>query len=562
MVILANKELQERSEIHVENEREGFFLIRRVGLPRNGNRKRTTAWPMTAADQVRRQSAMLAALSFMTDTLIDDLNWKKNTQAVLAKLGEAADVSRVYVFENSPSNSGRILMSLRYEWVASGIQAQQDSLLFHNLPYEASGFGRWASILSQKRAILDELNLLPGSEQKRLALRCIKSIALAPIFVNKQWWGFLGMDECRSDRRPFDAILDILQITAALLGAAIEKGRFKYAQRQKEAYAWNNNDNPCLSIKEPNKFKDIIGQSQAMQKVYDFILQAAATDAGVILYGESGTGKELVARAIHKSGQRCGNRFMAVNCGAIPEPILESEFFGYKNGAFTGEIRDKPGILDLADGGTLFLDEVGELTVNMQAKLLRAIEGRGYNALGGHDLKKPNFRIIAATNKDLKTLVKEGQMRDDFYFRIHVISIQLPPLRDRKEDIPLLIAHFLEKYSQNGSTPKIFGSALESLIAYRWPGNVRELQNVLHRYVTVGKLEINQPFDMGGATDDLRHQEDRNLPAAVERFERRFIERVLKDTGWNRGQAASALGIYCKTLQRKMKRHGLDKTVQ
>jgi transcriptional regulator with PAS, ATPase and Fis domain len=324
----------------------------------------------------------------------------------------------------------------------------------------------------------------------------------------------------------------------------------------------NKKVNPCLSIKKPNQFKDIIGQSKAMQTVYDFILQAATSDAGVILYGESGTGKELVARAIHKTSKRCGSRFMAVNCGAIPEPILESEFFGYKNGAFTGAIRNKPGILDLADGGTLFLDEVGELTINMQAKLLRAIEGGGYTPLGGHDHKKPNFRIIAATNKDLKALVKEGQMRDDFFFRIHVISIQLPPLRDRKEDIPLLIAHFLERYSKNANICKISGRALETLTAYRWPGNVRELQNVVHRYVTVGKLELSQHFDTGGLTDDLKVHESRNLPVAVESFERQFIQRVLADTAWHRGQAASALGICRKTLQRKIKRHGLDKAVK
>lgn len=562
MIQMSESQLWEKLGISSEKEINRFFLIRRVGASWIGDRKRSTAWPMKAVELLRRQNTMIAALGSVTETLLGGLNWKRSIPTVLAKLGQAANVSRVYVFENSRSDSEHILMSLRYEWVAGGIQPQKDSPHFQNLPYEASGFGRWASILSRKRAILKETRLLPTSERRRLDLRGIKSIALAPIFVNRQWWGFMGADECRSDQRQFDAIFDILKIAAALLGAAIESSQFESAQDGKNGSRGNKNVNTCLGIKKPNQFKGIIGQSKAMQKVYDFILQAAATDAGVILHGESGTGKELVARAIHKTSKRCGNRFMAVNGGAIPEPILESEFFGYKNGAFTGAIGNKPGILDLADGGTLFLDEVGELTINMQVKLLRAIEGGGYTPLGGHDHKNPNFRIIAATNKDLKTLVKGRQMREDFFFRIHVISIQLPPLRYRKEDIPLLIAHFLSKFSKNGNISKLSSRDMETMTAYRWPGNVRELQNVIHRYVTVGKLKLSQNFDPRGPTNDAKLYESHNLPLAVESFERRFIQRVLADTGWHRGRAASALGICRKTLQRKMKRHGLDKAVK
>lgn len=299
-----------------------------------------------------------------------------------------------------------------------------------------------------------------------------------------------------------------------------------------------------------------------MQQVYDFIVKAAASDAGVIIYGESGTGKELVARAIHRTSRRRGCRFVAVNCGAIPETILESEFFGYKNGAFTGAFRDKKGILDLADGGTLFLDEVGELTVNMQVKLLRAIEGRGYTPLGGKDLKQPNFRIIAATNKDLRALVENATIREDFFYRIHVLQIRLPALRDRKEDLPLLISHFFKKFGRGKHIDSIPGAMLRTLAAYDWPGNVRELQNVIQRYLAVGRLELSQHLDTGRPKENWHHPPGRNLVKAIENFEKQWVQRALADTCWHRQRAASLLGICRKTLQRKIKRHGLDKTTQ
>jgi len=563
MADLSKSQLKARPRYCIEKEQNNFLLIRRTGDLRAGDKDRTTAWPMKAAEQLRCQHRILSALSLVAETTTGGANWEKAFRTALAKVGQAANVSRVYLFENSRSNAGRILMSLRYEWVASGIEARKDSPDFQNLPYDSSDFGRWASALSRRKPILEEMVPTPVDKQaKRLAIQGVKAVALAPIFANNHWWDFIGLDECRSDQRHFDSILDILKIAAALVGAAIERNRLANPIAPKGSCPGNKSALPGLSAPAPYRFGEIIGQSKAMQRVYDFILQAAATDAGVIIYGESGTGKELVARAIHKSGRQSSNRFVAVNCGAIPEPILESEFFGYKNGAFTGAIKDKQGILDQADGGTLFLDEVGELTVNMQVKLLRAIEGGGYTPLGGRDLKKPNFRIIAATNKDLKTLVKEAQIRDDFFYRIHVISIQLPPLRDRQEDIPILVAHFLRQYGKNGNKRKVSARSLETLSAYRWPGNVRELQNVLHRYVTLGELELSQHFHTCRTADNSSGQPNGHLADAINSFERRFIRQVLADTCWHRGRTASALGICRKTLQRKIKRHGLDRKIK
>ena len=259
------------------------------------------------------------------------------------------------------------------------------------------------------------------------------------------------------------------------------------------------------SIRERYRFCDIIGKSQVMQEVYEFILQAAATQANVIIYGESGTGKELVAKAIHETSDRSRKGFVTVHCGAIPETLMESEFFGYKKGAFTGANMDKRGYLDEADGGTLFLDEVGEIGLNMQVKLLRAISGDGYTPVGSNTIKNTDVRIIAATNRNLRDLVKRGVMREDFFYRIHILPIYLPPLRERKDDLPLLIDYFLQLHDKNH--PPLPGNIVEALLNYDWPGNIRELQNVLHRYMTLKRLDFaggptTQPAQIGRKTTE------------------------------------------------------------
>jgi transcriptional regulator with PAS, ATPase and Fis domain len=244
-----------------------------------------------------------------------------------------------------------------------------------------------------------------------------------------------------------------------------------------------------------------------MQAVYDLILKASASNASVIIFGESGSGKELVARAIHQLSDRRTGNFVAVNCGAIPKDLMEREFFGHLKGAFTGANADKGGFLDSADGGTLFLDEIGEIKQEIQVKLLRVLDGVGYTPLGGIKLKKSNFRVIAATNRDLVKLVKGGRMREDFFYRIRILPIQLPPLRERKEDIPLLIDHFLAVLAKGKQGPMHLPVRVrEAMETYNWPGNVRELQNVLHTYITLGKLDLMGQIsetadDRQGATD-------------------------------------------------------------
>ncbi len=319
------------------------------------------------------------------------------------------------------------------------------------------------------------------------------------------------------------------------------------------------------SIKDRYRLGSLIGKSPAMQEVYELILNAAATNANVIVYGDSGTGKELVAKAIHEMSSRSEKGFVPVNCAAIPENLLESEFFGHKKGAFTGAHADKQGYLDVADGGTLFLDEVGELSLSLQAKMLRAIEGGGYSPVGSSVNKLSDFRIIAATNRNLLEQVRKRGIREDFFYRIHVIPINVPPLRDRKEDIPLLMEHFLKLYSENGDPPPVPGQVLEALMSYDWPGNVRELQNAIHRYIAVNRLEFipSSPSarnDWEAVESSTIIETDRavRLTQNVEEAERTSIRKALELCNGRKGMAAKALGISRKTLFRKMKRLDLS----
>ncbi|NLA76059.1 MAG: sigma 54-interacting transcriptional regulator [Deltaproteobacteria bacterium] len=308
------------------------------------------------------------------------------------------------------------------------------------------------------------------------------------------------------------------------------------------------------SMKERYRFRDIIGKSPVMQGVYELILKASLTDNNVTILGESGTGKELVARAIHDLSTRHEKEFVTVNCGAIPENLLESEFFGHKKGSFTGAYSDKMGYLDIADQGTLFLDELGELSLNMQIKLLRAIDGKDYMPVGSNRSKKSDFRVIAATNRNLTELIKDGDMREDFFYRIHVIPIKLPPLRERLEDIPLLVDHFLLLFAGNINRPSIPARVMDSMLNYDWPGNIRELQNVIRRYLSVGTWDFMENAEGVQITEE----KSRDITGkTLEEIEKDTIKKALELHRWNRTLASQSLGISRRALFRKIKKYGL-----
>ncbi len=317
-------------------------------------------------------------------------------------------------------------------------------------------------------------------------------------------------------------------------------------------------------LRSAERQRSLVGNSAAAQRVYELMRQVSNTRTNVLISGESGTGKELVARAIHAASERRDKPFVAVNCGAIPDNLLESELFGHVKGAFTGAIQNKSGLFDVADGGTLFLDEIGDMSLRTQAKVLRALQEQAFEPVGGSTLRV-DVRVITATNKDLEKEIAEGRFREDLYFRLNVVPLRVPALRERAEDIPLLASHFIERFSrQYGRVKRLSADAIETLKTYRWPGNVRELRNVMERLVilvagdTVTRTEL--PASLRGGRGLAPEPPDggaRSLKEGREQFERRFILHKLQEAGGNVLRAAELLGLERSNLYRKMRAYGI-----
>ncbi len=314
-------------------------------------------------------------------------------------------------------------------------------------------------------------------------------------------------------------------------------------------------------IEELSQFDEIIGESPAMKRVLELVRTVAETDSTVLIRGESGTGKELIARAIHGNSKRRYFPIVTVNCGAFTETLLESELFGHERGAFTGAQYRRRGKIELADGGTLFLDEIGDIPPKMQVDLLRVIETKQFTRVGGNQLIHSDFRLICATNKDLEKEMREGRFREDLYYRINVFTIHLPPLRERREDIPLLARHFLRKYAASMNKPitEIEPEAMEILMSYHWPGNVRELENAIERAMVVGKPPAIRAEDLPFQLVSTQPVGDMDSLEAVERS---HIANVLDRTNWNITRAASILKIDRVTLYNKIRKYGLKKPAQ
>ncbi|HEY8428432.1 MAG TPA: sigma 54-interacting transcriptional regulator [Sandaracinaceae bacterium] len=350
----------------------------------------------------------------------------------------------------------------------------------------------------------------------------------------------------------------------ALAGAAIE-------QRPADA------DEPG-----PTSYAGIVGASDSMRALFRMLERIKNSDATVLVLGENGTGKELVARAIHQQSRRAGKAFVATNCSAFNDNLLESELFGHKRGSFTGAVADKPGLFAVADGGTFFMDEVGDMSPALQVKLLRVLQEGVFMPVGGTETKKVDVRIIAATNRDLAQMVREGTFREDLYYRLHVVTLRVPPLRERKGDIPILIDHFLQRLGRRDGKQKVLTQrALAQLVAHDWPGNVRELENEMERvWVLSGDDKVidedllspsvrqarpsivpaasNAAPAPAPAAPAVPTPAARTLPEAVEALERSMIERALEQYRGNKTKAAEALGISRRNLIRKVQGYGLD----
>lgn len=316
-------------------------------------------------------------------------------------------------------------------------------------------------------------------------------------------------------------------------------------------------------LEERYSLKNIIGKSRYMKEVFELVENIANSNSTVLIQGASGTGKEVIARLIHLKSLRRDKPFIAANCAAIPGELLESELFGHEKGAFTGAIYDKKGRFELANGGTLFLDEVGEMSLNAQVHLLRVLQEREFRRVGGTELIKIDTRIITSSNKKLEQAVKEGTFREDLFYRLNVITIYLPELRERKEDIPLLINHFLTKYGiESGRGEKsVSPEALDLLKKYNWPGNIRELENVIEKLVILCKDKVIRPEDL---PQNIKKEPKGELSIFIpdkrlEDIEKQYIYEVLKDNDWNKSKSAKILGIERMTLYKKINKYKLKK---
>ncbi len=320
----------------------------------------------------------------------------------------------------------------------------------------------------------------------------------------------------------------------------------------------------------PESMHGVIGLSESLVEVYRVIDRVADTTCTILITGESGTGKELVARAVHKASPRAPKAFVAVNCGAIPEALLESELFGHARGAFTGAHANKVGRIALAEGGTLFLDEIGEMPMSLQVKLLRVLQAREYSPVGDNRTLKADVRIVAATNVNLENAVQAGTFREDLYYRLNVIHLTVPALRERPEDVPLLVQHFLKKAKERVGRSNIGGvsrAAAQILADYQWPGNVRELENTVERAVLLCQGELIEPKDLPQRLCGLGVEKRMSprlpdtgldLRNAVESFENQLIRQALERTKWNKKQAASLLGLNRTTLVEMLKRKRIN----
>jgi len=313
------------------------------------------------------------------------------------------------------------------------------------------------------------------------------------------------------------------------------------------------------------RFENLIGRSRKMRELFDLALQVATRDSTVLLTGESGTGKELLAKAIHQNSLRSGKPFVTINCGAITETLIESELFGHRKGSFTGAVADRVGKFEAANEGTVFLDEISELKSNLQVKLLRVLQEREIDKIGHPHPIKVNVRILAATNRNLRNLVEDGQFRDDLFYRLSVVTLNVPPLCERREDIPLLVEHFLAKYCRRYNLPAVTMSdeALTILLRHNWPGNVRELENVIEHVVVVGKGNIIKPEHLPLELHQARSVVGNvrvDLPAggiSLEDVEKDILTKALEKHDWNQTHAAKYLNITRKTLIYRMEKYGI-----
>ncbi len=408
--------------------------------------------------------------------------------------------------------------------------------------------------LSKEPAFLNLAQRRPDHIKHELSFICV------PIALNRTTVGALGVDLRFKAERDYDSRVKFFGIVSSMIAQALNVQRLVEEERRR---LLDENTHLRQELRERYDFSNIIGTSGPTRQMYEQVAQVAQTNTTVLIRGESGTGKELIAHAIHYNSLRAKKPFVKVSCAALPDTLIESELFGYEKGAFTGANARKKGRFEMAEGGTLFLDEIGDINLSTQVKLLRVLQEREFERLGGTDTVKANVRLIAATNKDMEKAIAEGTFREDLYYRLNVFTIFVPPLRERKADLLLLADHFLEKFSRehNKVIKRISTPAIDMLMAYHWPGNVRELENALERAVLVcdGAVIHGHHLPPSLQTADSSGTVTRvSLKDAVAAYERDLILDALKTTRGNRAKAARLLDTTERILNYKVQGYGID----
>jgi Nif-specific regulatory protein len=505
------------------------------------------------SDSVEGQK--LATLLEIGQTLADTPNLKGALGRVLETLGQHHGMLRSFVMLLDADED-----KLRAE-ACYGINAETARRVHYRV-----GEGVVGRVVESGKPIVvtqasrEPLLLNRFSARERNSSRHELSFICVPVRLGGKPVGALGADLHYKQDRDYDGETKFLSIVASMMAQALKVEHLIEADKQQ---LLDENIHLKQELRERYDFSHIIGNSSPLREVYEQVTQVARTNTTVLLRGESGTGKELIAHAIHYNSLRANKPFIKVSCAALPETLIESELFGYEKGAFTGAQGRKKGRFELADGGTLFLDEIGDLNISTQIKLLRVLQEREFERLGGTETIKVNVRLIAATNKDMERAIADNQFREDLYYRLNVFAIFMPPLRERKSDILLLADHFLEKYArEHGKRIKrISTPAIDMLTSYHWPGNVRELENTLERAVLVCETNVIhghhlpptlQTAEGSGTVTTLK------LEAAVEAYERDLIQDALKTTRGNRAKAAKLLDTTERIIGYKLKKYGID----
>ena len=408
--------------------------------------------------------------------------------------------------------------------------------------------------ISEEPLFLDRTGARRGVSKKDIAFLCV------PIKRGKEVLGTLSADRLFGDSVDLQEDARLLAIIASMIGQAARLRQVAYEERQR---LMEENIRLQGELKDRFRPSNVIGTSHGMEAVFDLVDQVSKSNATVLIRGESGTGKELVAHAIHCHSLRAPKAYVKVNCAALPETIIESELFGHEKGAFTGAVRARKGRFELASGGTIFLDEIGYLSLPVQAKLLRVLQEREFERVGGTETLKADVRVIAATNRNLEETMEEGGFLQDLYYRLNVFPIHIPPLRDRKTDILELANHFVEKYGEayNKRIRRISTPAIDMMMIYHWPGNVRELENSIERAVLLSNDEVIHghhlpPTLQTAEASGTVHRG--TLDEAVGNLERELIQDSLKSARGSQAKAARALGITERVMGLRVRKHGID----